>query len=89
MVEVSHPSPLTRKTAQLKRALDSIVVSPHSEYLDGTLGVIDLIYQSMLNVDAARISAGQISNELFVGRRVLKRVLGEDVEKTLHPRFEL
>ncbi len=31
----------------------SLVVAPHPDHLDGAFGVIDLIDQAMLNVDAA------------------------------------
>ena len=65
------------------------VVSPHTDDFDYVLGVMDLIHQAMLDVDAAGIGSGQISNELFVWRRILKWVLRDDVEKTLRLRFEI
>ena len=52
-------------------------------------GIINLIHQPMLNVDAAGISARQVSNEFFVGRWALERILGDDVEKTLRFGFEI
>ena len=62
---------------------DSLVVSPHPHDLDRPLGVIDLIHKAVLDIDAAGIGSRQISDELFVGRRILKRVLRDDVEKPL------
>jgi hypothetical protein len=61
----------------------SFVVSPHPKDLNGMFGVVDLINQAVLNVDPARIRARQITDELFAGRRVPVRVLGNDVEKAL------
>jgi hypothetical protein len=52
-------------------------------------GVIDLIHQAVLDVDAAGVSAGQISDQLFVWRGILERVLRDDVEKTLRLGFEV
>jgi len=37
----------------------------------------------MLNVDAPRIRSSQIANELFVGWRVLERILGDNFDETL------
>ena len=53
------------------------------------LGSIDLIHESVLNVDAAGIRANQISNEFFVGGRGLERIPGDDSEKTLCLGFEI
>jgi hypothetical protein len=47
------------------------------------LGVINLIHQAVLDVDAAGVGSGQISDELFVWRGILERVLRDDFEKTL------
>lgn len=64
-------------------ASGSFVVSPHTDDLNCVLGVMDLIHQAMLDVDATGIGARQISDELFVWRRLLKRILRDDIEKTL------
>lgn len=50
---------------------------------------IDLIDEAVLNVDAARIGAGQIAHQLFVGRRVLKRIPGDEIEQALGLGFEI
>ena len=52
-------------------------------------GSIDLIHQTVLNVDAAGIGARQVPNEFFAGRWVLKRILGDDVEPPLGLGFEI
>jgi hypothetical protein len=64
----------------LAKAFGSFVVGPHPDNLDRVLGVINLIHQPVLDVDAAGIGSGQISNELFVGRGILKGVLPDEVE---------
>src|SRR5438477_9602483 len=61
----------------------SLVVGPHPDNLDGALGTIDLINQTMLNVDAAGIRAGKISDEFLVWRRTLKRIFRDDAKKPL------
>ncbi len=50
---------------------------------------IDLIHETVLNVDATRISARQVTHQFFVGRRILKRIFGDEIEKTLGLRFEI
>ena len=47
------------------------------------LGDIDLIDETMLDVDATRIGARQVSHQFFVGRRVLKGIPGDEIEQTL------
>ena len=80
----SSSSPLRRAPPYPTRdCAVSFVVSPHAQDLDRVFGVIDLIHKTLLNVDAAGIGPGQISNKIFVGRRILKWVLGDHVEKTL------
>ena len=61
----------------------SFVVSPHADDFDRTLGVIDLIHQAMLDVDAAGVGSRQIPDELFVGRWVLEGVLRDEIEQPL------
>lgn len=70
-------------------AFGSFVVSPHTDDFDGALGVIDLIHQAMLDVDAAGIGSRQISDQFLVWRPILKRVLRDDVEKALRLRREV
>lgn len=50
---------------------------------------LDLIHQTLLNVDAAGTGSRQIANQLFVWRWVLKRILRYNVEKTLRLWFEI
>jgi hypothetical protein len=52
-------------------------------------GGIDLVHETVLNVDAARISARQVPNQFFVGRWILKWIPGDEVEKTLGLGFEI
>lgn len=50
------------------------VMCPHSNDFHDPLFFKDLIDESMLNIYAARICSGEITHELLVGRRSLKRV---------------
>ncbi len=52
-------------------------------------GSMDLIYETVLNVDAARISTRKVSHQFFVRRWVLKWISGDEVEKTLSLGFEI
>jgi len=64
-------------------------MSPHSQNLDGALGGIDLIDETVLEVDAARICARQVSHQFFIRRRILKWIFGEQVKQTLGLGFEI
>ena len=57
------------------------VVGPQSQHFDDTFALRHLVHEPMLNADASRVGSGQVTHELFVGRRILKRVLGYDCEK--------
>src|SRR5205809_2513817 len=61
----------------------SLVEGPHPDDLDCALGTIDLINQTMLNVDATGICAGEISDEFLEWRRTLKRISRDYVKKPL------
>src|SRR5205823_128858 len=61
----------------------SLVVGPHPNDLDCALGTVDLINQTMLNVDAAGIRAREISDEFLVRRRTLRRIFRDDIKKPL------
>ena len=59
------------------------VVRPESENLDDALLLQDLIHQTMLDVDAARMGAGQVAHELLEWGRHLERVSREQGEEFL------
>lgn len=69
--------------------LRSFIVRPHADDFHRPLRRIDLINQPVLDIDAARKCPGQIAHEFFVWRRILKRILREDVEKPLRLRPEI
>ena len=52
-------------------------------------GGINLIDETVLDVDAARIGARQVSHQFFIGRWILKWISGEKVEQTLGVGFEI
>lgn len=89
--EPNDPKLSDSRSGSLQRmvAFGSFVVSPHTDNLDRVLGVINLIHQAVLDVDTAGVGSGQISDELFVWRGILKWVLRDDVEKTLRLWFEV
>ena len=62
---------------------------PHPDNLDCALGPINLINQTVLNVDATRIRAGEVSDEFLVWRRTLKRIFRDYVKKPLRLRFKV
>ena len=64
-------------------------MSPHPKDFDGVFDGVDLIHETVLNVDAARISARQVSNQFFVRRRIPKGIPGDEFKKTLGLRFEI
>ena len=70
-------------TSYLLLIRSSFVVGPHPDDLDCALGTIDLINQTMLNVDAAGIRACQISDEFLIWRRTLKRIFRDHIKKPL------
>lgn len=65
------------------------VMSPHPKDFDGVFGGINLIDETVLDVDAARISARQVSHQFFIGRWILRWISGEEVEQTLGVGFEI
>jgi hypothetical protein len=61
-------------------------VGPQTENLHDPLPFEDLIDQAMLDVDAARTGARQVTEELLKRRRRLKRVSSEESQESLGPR---
>ena len=78
-----------RKVPLLPTMPGSFVMRPHPENLDGPFGIIDLIHQTVLDVDTAGVGTGQIPDELLAGWWGLERILGDDVEQTLGLGFEI
>lgn len=60
----------------------SLVMCPHANDLDDVLLRKNLVHESMLDVYPARIGTGQISDELLVWRRCLKRIDFENLEES-------
>ena len=59
----------------------SFVVSPEAENLHHSEVVEDLVDQPVLDVDPARIGAGQVTNQFLKGRRSLIRILSQSGEQ--------
>jgi hypothetical protein len=47
-----------------------------------------LIHEPVMNIDPPRIGAVKITDKLLEGRRILKRIIGEDLEKLLRLRLQ-
>ena len=48
---------------------------PHSQDANDFFPFIYLVNQTVLNINSARIRAFEIADELFIRRRILKRIL--------------
>ena len=68
----------------LNRGLGSLfVVGPHAQHPNSSFLGEDFIDEAMLDIDAPRIGPGQISDQFFVGGRVLERIDRQDGQKFL------
>ena len=50
-------------------------MGPHPKDFDDPLRFEDLVDKSMLDVNSSGVSAGQVTNQLFVGWRILEGIL--------------
>lgn len=57
-----------------------LVVCPHTKDTNRFLFDKDLIHNAVLNIDAARVCAGKITDQVFEGGRVLKWIVGKNRE---------
>jgi hypothetical protein len=49
-------------------------MGPHANYLDDPLLLVNLINKAVLQVYAAGVGAGQVTDELLEARRALERI---------------
>ena len=56
---------------------------PHAQHLDAAFRLINLIHQTMLNVDASRIRTGEVADQFFVRGWVLEWILLNHIEQPL------
>jgi hypothetical protein len=63
-------------------------MGPHAKHFDSTFVFDDLIHETVLNIDAPRVGAAQISEEFLKRRRSPKGILGKHAEKLLRLRPE-
>ncbi len=66
----------------------SFVVRPHAQDAHRFLFDKDFIYEAVLDIDAARVGAGKVTNQFFEGRWILKRIPGQHREQFLRPWLE-
>jgi len=59
------------------------IVSPHPQYFHCSLGLENLVDEPMLDVDASRIVAGKISDELFARGRILEGIDAKDRQQII------
>lgn len=52
---------------------------PHPQHLDDAFIWEHLADKAVLDVDAPRVRAGEVADELLEGRRRAKRVIGEEI----------
>jgi len=52
----------------------SLIVSPHTQDANRFLFGKDFVHDAVLNIDAARVCAGKITDQLLEGRWILKWV---------------
>lgn len=57
---------------------DSLIVGPHAQDANHFLFGKNFINHAVLNIDTSRVGASKITNQLFEGRRILKRVMGKN-----------
>ncbi len=56
----------------------SLIVGPHTQDANRFLFGKNFIDHAVLNIDASRVGASKITNQLFEGRRILKRIMGKN-----------
>jgi hypothetical protein len=61
----------------------SLEVGPHPEDLYRTVRVQNLIDQAMLDVDPARVSSFEVTDQFLEGWRALSRIAAEDLQEFL------
>ena len=63
--------------------LCSLIVCPHTQDTNRFNFGKDLVHHAVLNIDAARVSASKIADQLFEGRWILEWVVGKNREQFL------
>ncbi len=58
-------------------------MGPDADDFNDSFLIVDLIDEPMLNVDSARIRAGQVAHKFFVWRGILVRIIGQDRKECL------
>lgn len=65
-----------------------LVVAPEAQHLDHAIPLDHLVHQPALNVDSARVGAGEIAYKLLERGWRLKRVVGKNRQQLLSLRFQ-
>lgn len=60
-----------------------LAVCPHAKHVDGPAVTIDLIDQTVQDVDAAGVRASEVSDQLREAGRRLERIVRQQLEKLL------
>jgi hypothetical protein len=58
----------------------SFIVRPHTQDANRSLFGKNFVHNAVLNADAARVCAGNISDQLLEGRWILKWIVGKNRE---------
>lgn len=56
------------------------IMCPHPDDFDDAFFVVNLVDEPVLDIDASGICAGEVADEFFIRRRVLKRVFFKNFE---------
>lgn len=68
--------------------LGSLIVCPHTQDTNRFLFGKNLIDNTVLNIDASRVGASKITNQLFEGWGISKRIVGKNRQQFLRPWLE-
>lgn len=61
----------------------SFIVRPHTQDTNASLFNKNFVYDTVLNIDATRVCAGKIADQLFEGWWIFKWVVGKNREQFL------
>lgn len=78
LVGAGKYAPPHRCNASARLGLGLLIVCPHTQDTNRFLFGKNLIDHAVLNIDASRVGASKITNQLFEGRGILKRVVGKN-----------
>ena len=64
-------------------------MSPHADDFYGMVGRNNLINQPVMDINASRMATLKISYQFFIGWRILKRILSQNINQSLSRIFQI